>query len=69
MRWMPVAMAAIYAVLPLFPAFIALTSVAYPGVSVVPPAITPGLLGLIALLAIYAVAMLLRHLGGEPALL
>jgi O-antigen ligase len=71
MRWMPVAMAAIYAVLPLFPAFIALTSVAYPGVSVVPPAITLGLLGLIAVLAIYAVGMLARHpqRGSQPLLI
>lgn len=57
--------------LPLFPAFIALTSVAFPGVSVVPRGVAYALLGAIVLLAIYAAAMLLRYRrpGGQPLLL
>lgn len=56
--------------LPVFPAFIALTSVAFPGVSIVPRAVAYALLGAIVLLAIYATAMLYRYPrpGGQPLL-
>jgi hypothetical protein len=37
-RLMPAALGLIQAMLPLFPSFIALTSVAFPGVSLLPPA-------------------------------
>lgn len=70
-RLLPLGFACIYAVLPLFPAFISLTSVAFPGVSVVAPAIVFAVLGTIVLLAMYAAAMLLRYpqRGSQPLLL
>ena len=67
---MPWAFAGVYAAVPLFPAFISLTSVAYPGVSLVPPAIVYAVLGFVVLLAIYASATLWRQgLGRQPLLL
>jgi O-antigen ligase len=68
---MPAALAAVYAAVPLFPSFISLTSVAYPGVSLVPPAIVYGVLGFCVLLAIYAAAMLTAfpRPGGQPLLM
>ncbi len=70
-RLLPFGFALIYAMLPLFPAFIALTSVAYPGITVVPRPLTFAVLGAIGLLAIYAGSMLLRYpaRGSQPLLL
>lgn len=70
LRLLPFGFAAIYAVLPLFPAFISLTNVAYPGISLVPPAIVFAVLAIIVVLAVYATAMLLRHPapGSQPLL-
>ncbi|HEY5427081.1 MAG TPA: O-antigen ligase family protein [Candidatus Tumulicola sp.] len=69
-RFLPLGFACIYAALPIFPAFISLTSVAFPGVSVVPAAVVFATLGLIGVLAIYAGTMLLRYplRGSQPLL-
>jgi O-antigen ligase len=69
-RFLPLGFACIYAALPIFPAFISLTSVAFPGISVVPPAVVFATLGLIGALAIYAATMLLRfpQRGSQPML-
>ena len=53
-RLMPAAFAAVYAVLPLFPSFIVLTAVAFPGVSLVPRTAAIGVLLLVVAIAIYA---------------
>lgn len=68
---MPAALAAVYAAVPLFPAFISLTSVAYPGVSLVPAPIVYGVLGFVCLLATYAMVTLAAfpQPGGQPLLL
>jgi O-antigen ligase len=68
---MPAALGIVYAAVPLFPAFISLTSVAYPGVSLVPAPIVYAVLGLCVVLAVYAAIMLLRFPapGGQPLLL
>jgi putative inorganic carbon (HCO3(-)) transporter len=68
---MPFAFAGVYAALPLFPAFISLTSVAFPGVSVVPAPVVFAVLGLVVVLGIYASATLLRFPlpGSQPLLL
>lgn len=58
---MPAAFAGVYAAIPLFPGFIALTSVAYPGVSLVPAPIVFAVLGFVAVLAVYATVMLVRY--------
>lgn len=62
--------AAVYAPLPLYPAFIALTSVAYPGVSVVPLPVTLAILALIGVLIAYACALLIVYPkpGSQPLL-
>jgi O-antigen ligase len=60
-RLMPFAFAGVYAAVPIFPAFISLTSVAFPGVSLIPAPIVFGVLGFVGLLAIYASAMLVRY--------
>lgn len=60
-RWMPAALGAIFAIVPLFPSFIALTGVNFPGLSLVPRTATFAVLGFCALLAIYAIAMLIRY--------
>ncbi|MEO6835172.1 MAG: O-antigen ligase family protein [Candidatus Tumulicola sp.] len=66
-RLLPLAFACIFAALPLFPAFISLTSVAFPGISVVPPPVVFAIVGLIGVLAIYSSAMLLRYrFGSQP---
>jgi O-antigen ligase len=67
---MPWGLAGVYAAVPLFPAFISLTQVAYPGVSLVPPAAVYAVLGFVCLLAIYAAVELVRHprAGGQPLL-
>ena len=63
--------AAVYAPLPLYPAFISLTSVAYPGVSIVPRPVTLAMLGLIVILIAYSSALLcvFRKSGSQPLLL
>jgi O-antigen ligase len=68
---MPPAFAGVYAAVPLFPAFISLTSVAYPGVSLVPAPIVYGVLAFVVLLAIYATVTLLVNFkrGAQPLLL
>jgi O-antigen ligase len=58
---MPAAMAGVYAAVPLFPAFISLTSVAYPGVSLVPAPVVYAVLGFVVLLAIYASVTMIVH--------
>lgn len=67
---MPAAFAGVYAAVPLFPAFISLTSVAYPGVSLVPAPIVYGVLAFVVLLAIYATATLAANPapGKQPLL-
>src|SRR5579884_2191565 len=65
-KLMPLALAIPYVVLPLFPAFIALTAVTIPGVSLIPRAVTIALLALMALLALYAITMLLREPVKRP---
>lgn len=68
---MPAALACMYALVPLLPSFIALTGVAFPGVSLVPRAVTYAVLALCAVLAVYAVAMLVRFRkrGTQPLVL
>ena len=68
---MPAALAAVYAAVPLFPAFISLTSVAYPGVSLVPAPVVYSVLAFVVLLAIYAATMLIANpaRGEQPLLL
>jgi putative inorganic carbon (HCO3(-)) transporter len=65
-RLMPIALAIPYAAVPLFPAFIALTTATVPGVSLVPRNLTIALLALMTLLALYAVIMLLRKPVQRP---
>ncbi len=65
-RWMPAALALPYIVLPLFPPFIALTSVTIPGVSLVPRSFAVALLALMAMLAVYGTATLLRRPVQRP---
>ena len=60
-RAMPAALAIIFAIVPLFPSFIALTSVDFPGVSLVPRPVALAVLGCCGVLAIYALAMLVRY--------
>lgn len=68
-RLMPAALAVVFAAVPIFPSFIALTSVAFPGVSLLPRAPTLALLGVCGVLAIYALAMLFRYGAGEQPML
>lgn len=70
-RYMPVAMALIFSIVPLFPSFIALSGVAFPGVSPLPRAAVLGVFALCALLALYALAMFARYPapGPQPLLL
>jgi len=70
-RAMPAALGAIFAIVPLFPSFIALTGVGFPGVSLLPRNATLAVLGFCALLAIYAIAMLVRYSqrGTQPLLI
>jgi O-antigen ligase len=68
---MPAAMAGVYAAIPLFPAFIALTPVAFPGVSLVPAPVVYAVLAFVCVLAAYASLMLLSYpcADGQPLLL
>ena len=70
-RAMPFALATIFAMPPLFPSFIALTAVGFPGLSLIPRGIAFALLGLCGLLAIYALATLARSRarGAQPLVL
>ncbi len=70
-RPLPLGFAAVYAALPLYPAFIVLTSVAYPGVSVVPKPIALGVLALVGVLVAYSSALLfvVRAPNSQPLLL
>lgn len=65
-RGMPLAFAGVYAAIPLFPAFISLTSVAFPGISLVPETIVLAVLGFVCVLAIYAVFVLFAFRGERP---
>ncbi len=69
-RFMPAALALIYAMLPLFPTFIALTGVAFPGFSLLPRGLVLSVLGVCGALAVYALALLLRdrRAGTQPLL-
>lgn len=55
---MPVALGLMFALVPLLPSFIALTSVEFPGISLVPREISLGVFGICGVLAIYALATL-----------
>ncbi|MGA8574972.1 MAG: O-antigen ligase family protein [Candidatus Cybelea sp.] len=70
-RLMPVGLGSIFAIVPLFPSFIALTGVGFPGFTLLPRGVTLAVLGCCALLAIYAVATLARfpQRGSQPLLL
>lgn len=58
---MPYALGLIFAMVPLFPSFIALADVQFPGVSLVPRNATLAVLGVCVLLAVYATVTLLRY--------
>jgi putative inorganic carbon (HCO3(-)) transporter len=70
-RLMPAALGLIYALVPLFPSFIALTVVAFPGFTLIPRAAAVGVFGICGVLAVYALAMLVRYRkpGSQPLLL
>jgi O-antigen ligase len=70
-RLLPLAFASVFAALPLFPAFISLTSVTFPGVSVVPRPAVFAVLALVGLLVVYASILLVRYRsrGSQPLLL
>ena len=70
-RFIPPGLALIYSALPLFPSFIALTGVAFPGVSLLPMPATLAVLGGCCVLAVYAIVMLARYplRGARPLLL
>jgi putative inorganic carbon (hco3(-)) transporter len=70
-RIMPAALGLVYALVPLFPSFIALTYVAYPGITPISRAAAIGVFGVCGILALYAIAMLVRYRarGSQPLLL
>jgi putative inorganic carbon (HCO3(-)) transporter len=70
-RLMPAALGLIYALVPLFPSFIALTVVAFPGFTLIPRTAAVGVFGICGVLAVYALAMLVRYRkpGSQPLLL
>jgi len=65
-RFLAPAFALVYFVVPLFPAFITLTAVTVPGVSLVPLPLAIVLLAAMGVLAIYGIAMLLREPRERP---
>ena len=65
-RLLPAALGLAFGLIPFFPAFITLTGVTVPGVSLVPVPVAKALLGLAAAVALYGVVMLAR-VRGEPA--
>lgn len=69
-RAMPYALGLIFAMVPLFPSFIALADVQFPGVSLLPRTPTLAVLGVCLLLAVYATITLLRYPreGSQPLL-
>lgn len=70
-RLMPAALGAIFAIVPLFPSFIALTGVGIPGVTILPRSVTLAVFGFCALLGLYALAVFARFpaRGSQPLLL
>ena len=58
-RGMPAGLAFAQACVPFFPAFITLTTVTFPGISIVPPRVAWGLLAAMGILALYATVMVL----------
>ncbi len=70
-RLMPAALGLVYSLVPLFPSFIALTFVAFPGLVLIPRSAAIGVFGLCGVLAVYAFAMLVRYraAGSQPLLL
>jgi putative inorganic carbon (HCO3(-)) transporter len=68
-RLQPVVNAIAFACIPLFPSFITLTNVAFPGVSIVPLPLAIGLLGAMLVLAVVAVGSLISPPRRAPALL
>ena len=65
-KFLPAVFAFAFFVVPLFPAFITLTAVTVPGVSLVPAWVAIALLIVMTLIAIYAVAMLLQRPWQRP---
>ncbi|HLI95671.1 MAG TPA: O-antigen ligase family protein [Candidatus Baltobacteraceae bacterium] len=65
-RWMPAAFAFVFFVVPLFPPFIMLTAVTIPGVSLVPASFAVALLAIVAVIAVYAGALLVRRPVQRP---
>ncbi|HEV7179660.1 MAG TPA: O-antigen ligase family protein [Candidatus Baltobacteraceae bacterium] len=68
-RGLPAAFALAYACVPLFPIFITLTSVDFPGISLLPVPVALALLGVMVLIALYVGAMLLAAPREKPPLL
>ena len=69
-RAMPAALGLVFALVPLFPSFIALAGVQFPGISLLPQPLTLTVLAVCALLAIYALLVLSRYpAGGSQPLL
>jgi O-antigen ligase len=68
---MPGALGLIFAMVPLFPSFIALTGVGFPGISLLPREFVLAVLAGCAVLAVYAIANLARYpkAGSQPLLL
>ncbi len=65
-RFLPASFAIAFFVVPLFPAFITLTAVTIPGVSLVPGWFAIALLAVMAVVAIYATIMLLQPPRERP---
>jgi len=70
-RAMPAALGAVIALVPLFPSFIALSGVKFPGISLLPATPTLVVLGFCGLLAIYALIVLSLYpaAGSQPLLM
>ncbi len=68
-RGIPVALAVVYACIPLFPLFITFTSVAFPGVSLFPAPVALTILAVMGALAIFAGVALLSPPRSAPPLL
>lgn len=70
-RAMPYALGLIFAMVPLFPSFITLADVQFPGISLVPRSATLAAVGVCVLLAVYAIVTLVRYplKGSQPLLL
>lgn len=68
-RALPPSLALAFACVPLFPAFITLTTATVPGVSLIPPHVTLALLAAMLLLVIYWAIMLLSRAGAASPIL